>query len=379
MSARFLAVPYAVIDGFSGPDLLLCVELYRRAHLLRWEPFRVTERELCRRFSIGNRRLRSVLSRLADLGLAVVTDGQKRRATMIRITCPTSEAPRFDTGSEQQKRSKTNSKTTAKTQQNQQQTQQQTEQQTQQQRQQQNGPALTLGSADPDSKPSSKPSSKPDSKLSSKLSSKSAAKQQQTEQQKCSNLKRLRPEKERLRENTLSKGVAVPRWLSRWLQGDGRPVRATATPGATLEAVTVCLNAIRSTDKRPDQIVESAARPVLRLWREMAIDDSAALPDLVAGVVLLAEACQHCPDPVFARAVRGEGWEGSRNRARNVAAVCRLRPPETSQGATWQERIEVARQWEADGKPLTLARPPAPGAAGDPYLARLNSIVTGEA
>ena len=132
---------------------------------------------------------------------------------------------------------------------------------------------------------------------------------------------------------------------------------------------------------KPGNVIESASRPILRLWREMlaeGIELDGNLGGLVDGVSLLADACQRCGDSMFANDVRGEGWERGRDRSRNIAAICRLGPREGSTGATWQERLEVARVWDSKGRPSGWAMTPKPASSsgGSTYLQRLNAIAS---
>jgi hypothetical protein len=110
---------------------------------------------------------------------------------------------------------------------------------------------------------------------------------------------------------------------------------------------------------------------VLALWRADGRREPGAFAQ---DLVLVARAARWCPDPVFGREVRGEGWADGQDRSRKVANVCRQRPPAGSSGATWEERLVVARQWAAAGCPVATPPPialvhsrdrPAPrGAAG---------------
>lgn len=149
----------------------------------------------------------------------------------------------------------------------------------------------------------------------------------------------------------------------------------------TFGALGRTLEALRG---KPGNVVESAARPILRLWREMleaGVEPGPELEGLVEPVALIGAACQRCPDSIFATDVRGEGWERGRDRSRNIGAICRLGPKEGSGGATWQERLEAARAWDAAGQPRTAAPTsrPSSSSGGDDYLHRLAGFAGGDA
>lgn len=341
-SIRFLPLPYDALELFDGPELLLVVELYRRAHALRWRVFNVTERALCSRYRIGNRRLWACLEQLDALGLLTFERGGGRMPTRLLVVCPTREVePDSKSSAAQQQRKRS---TTA------------AQQQHNEQRSNAHGDEQ---SADPGSK----------------ASSANAAQQQRKRSTGRSTL--TRQEIESRERGDPNRREAAPRsggpkWLSTWLRSDGRTL-LDATPRAALGALASCVNRIRPTDVEAANVVESAARPVLRLWRELVESGEArTLEALVDVVALLADACRLCPDELFARDVRGEGWDSGRNRSANVAAVCRLSPPSSSQGATWQERLEAARAWNKAGRPAVASRSTSTG--GDGYLARLNQI-----
>lgn len=177
----------------------------------------------------------------------------------------------------------------------------------------------------------------------------------------------------------------VPKWVRSWLRSDGKAIRSSTSSPAwtTFGALGRTLEALRG---KPGNVVESAGRPILRLWRELlesGVQPGPDLEGLVEPVALIGAACQWCPDPIFARDVRGEGWEKGRDRSRNIAAICRLAPKGESSGATWQERLEVARAWDAAGRPLEAAassKPSSSRSGGDGgYLHRLNALAGGDA
>ena len=185
--------------------------------------------------------------------------------------------------------------------------------------------------------------------------------------------------KERARKRSPVTDPTAPKWLRNWCKVDGRrALTAARSVSAVYGALGRALEGIRG---KSGNVVESAARPVLRLWREMLVEGfevDAELAGLVEPVALIADACQRCGDPIFARDVRGEGWDRGRDRSRNIAAICRLAPKPDSSGATWQERLEVARAWDAIGRPSgwasTETKRPSSSDSDGSYLARLNAI-----
>jgi hypothetical protein len=327
---RFLPIPYDAVEAFDGPELLLVLELYRRAHALRWRAFNVTERALCARFRIGNRRLRSCLEQLEALGLLTVERGDRRRPTRLSIVCPTRENAAAN--------------------------------------EQQNGSKTTA--IEPQNDPGSTEQIDEADRISTAI-------EPQTRSTADRTLTRVEKEIEKEQTETRGRATGSPAWLSRWFKADGRAVRELAEPREVLEALARVVSAIRPRATTPEQLVESAARPVLRLWHEALVEQEAtSLEGLVELVELLSEACRDCPDPVFARDVRGEGWENGRNRSQNVAAVCRLSPPPRSQGATWSERLEIARGWRDRGRPAVELEHPSRASSGGGYLDRLNRIAS---
>lgn len=326
---RFLPIPYDAIEAFSGPDLLLVVELYRRAHALRWRAYNVTQRSLSTRFGIDARRIRTVLDEVHALELGVVEHGSKRRPTRVSIHCPTrQDSAAQDAAQDAAKTQQNNTGANVKT----------DDRAAQDAAQDESGPAPLLLRHDSE--------------------------------------KRKQDPKER--EADLAD--PMPKWLRNWLRTDGRLVVAAKGARAldVLGALSRTLEGIRG---KPGNVVESAGRPILRLWREILADGAGeieldrTLEELVDPVVLLAHACQRCPDPIFARDVRGEGWEGGRDRSRNIAAICRLAPPGASSGATWQERLEAARAWDRANRPTTSAAiTTSPKGSGSTYLQRLDRI-----
>ncbi len=299
---RFLPLPYEAVEAFEGSELLLVVDLYRRAHALRWRSFSVTHRSLATRFGLGARRVRSVLVEVVGLGLGTVEHGSKRRATRVLLTCPTRD---FAT----------------------------------------DGAPLNASQGAPNEVHNLHGASMDDDDRASQGAPLNAS-------QGASLLMRSKTETIDLEDRGRARDP-VPKWLRTWLKTDGRAVGRPAIE--VLGALGRTLEAIRG---KPGNVVESAGRSILRLWREMLAEGISLgdnLEGLVEPVALMGAACRLCPDPIFARDVRGEGWENGRDRSRNIAAICRLAPPSSSSGATWQERLEAARRWDTIGRPTAAA------------------------
>lgn len=69
-------------------DEFAVLDLYRRAHRLRWGALRVTERSLSTKWRMGNRRVWSLLEQLEAVGVAKITKGGRRTPTIIEIYPP---------------------------------------------------------------------------------------------------------------------------------------------------------------------------------------------------------------------------------------------------------------------------------------------------
>lgn len=122
----------------------------------------------------------------------------------------------------------------------------------------------------------------------------------------------------------------APRWIQKLRSPYPRP--------AVLQMVLACVEELRQAPVNADRCATDAAQ-VLGLWRELGHPD----PDSFARELrLVIEAARSCPDAVFARDIRAEGWEGGTDRHRAMDTICRR--------AKWAQRLEVALAWEAGGK-----------------------------
>lgn len=120
--------------------------------------------------------------------------------------------------------------------------------------------------------------------------------------------------------------------LPGWVMG---PAAAGNVPAAQLVASVVqCLGLITGRNHKPHRC-GTDARLVLSLWKARGYP---ALELFAAEVELVARAARESANPLFARDVRGEGWDGAPDRSRSVDTLLRHKK--------WSERIDAARRWE---------------------------------
>lgn len=124
---------------------------------------------------------------------------------------------------------------------------------------------------------------------------------------------------------------ALPAWLAQ-MRGVSEPIKPQL-----LVAILDCAEAITGRRPAPDR-AGTVALQILSLWRHLG---RPPLEELVASVRLVARAAHECPDALFARDLRAEGWADGTNRSRSVASVLRLQ--------RWDDRLEAATNWEARG------------------------------
>jgi hypothetical protein len=140
-----------------------------------------------------------------------------------------------------------------------------------------------------------------------------------------------------------------PAWLVKMRKQTPRPPRQY-TNDRVMHMLVVSVREIRQSNRVPSTTSPAAYRPVWRLWQAMGFP---APMEMEAAIELLASAARQCPDPVFSRDIRAEGWKEGKDRSRNVASVCRLEPKEGSSGADWTQRMETAQDWHDAGRPTT--------------------------
>ena len=85
---RFLAIPYAALEVTDLREHGAVVDLYKRAHALRWRPFKVTERSLAAKWGVSGRRVWTILERLQCADCLTISKGCKRQQTVISIVAP---------------------------------------------------------------------------------------------------------------------------------------------------------------------------------------------------------------------------------------------------------------------------------------------------
>lgn len=113
--------------------------------------------------------------------------------------------------------------------------------------------------------------------------------------------------------------------LPDWIQRERLPEGVTRRQ--LYEAVVEVLRAIREEGPRPGEHIVPVdveacgtdAVQVLKLWRKRR---SKPLAEFVAGMRLVAEAARECPDGLFARDIRAEGWPDGTDRSRRVSTLC---------------------------------------------------------
>lgn len=109
-------------------------------------------------------------------------------------------------------------------------------------------------------------------------------------------------------------------------------------------------NEVLGTMGSPDSC-GTASKAVLGLWKAVGYPD---LESFGRDLKLVAEAARDCPDRVFARDIRAEGWPDGTDRHRDLGTICRQ--------DRWDVRLVTARAWDAAGRPTTVAPSRAPPA-----------------
>lgn len=90
----YVPIPHDALAALPVENWHAVVDLFRRAHALRWRPFHVTEASLATSWNVSGRRVWVILDGLADLGLVEVHRGSNRKPTRIVVKCPTNEVKR---------------------------------------------------------------------------------------------------------------------------------------------------------------------------------------------------------------------------------------------------------------------------------------------
>ena len=176
--------------------------------------------------------------------------------------------------------------------------------------------------------------------------------------QKVSTIDHRRGIEQDLTEQDLHTGPSKPGPGSlaslKWTSNTPRTVDRT-------QLATACLRIAAAITGRPCEAIgaegagrdiapksaKTLAAPVLSLLRALDWPDLATFE---ADALLLASAAQRCPEPLFARSLRAEGWPEGTDRSRSVRTLM-------VQDA-WDERVEAARKWAG---PTTHGAPSANG------------------
>lgn len=111
--------------------------------------------------------------------------------------------------------------------------------------------------------------------------------------------------------------------------------------------VVRCIKAVRGTMPNPDRCGTDAG-PLLSLWRKVGKPPPEAF---AAEFRSLAEWAALSRDPGAAHDIRAEGWDGGKDRSRDIATLCRQ--------DRWGDRSTAAQAWEdagrAEAKPAAQA------------------------
>ena len=113
--------------------------------------------------------------------------------------------------------------------------------------------------------------------------------------------------------------------------------------------VVRCIEAARGKMPDPDRCGTDAG-PLLSLWRKLGKPAPEAFATEFRGV---AEWAAMSRDSGAARDIRAEGWDGGKDRSRDIATLCRQ--------DRWGDRSTAAQAWEdagrAEAKPAAQAAP----------------------
>lgn len=123
-------------------------------------------------------------------------------------------------------------------------------------------------------------------------------------------------------------GEGLPEW-ARSLRLKG------ATRGAMVAMVLACIGEITQRPVNPDRC-KGAALEVLKLWRSLGRPDPA---EFLGQVSLVALAARESRARLFARDIRGIGWEDAVDRSRSVSTLTVARK--------FEERLQAAQEWQA--------------------------------
>jgi hypothetical protein len=316
-SRRFLAVPYDAL-GIVGPDHELAVlRLYRRAHGVGWSEFTTTDRALAAEWSCSTRAVRTVLDALEAAELLVLIRGDARKPTRIRVLCPTRTVSQGESEDDPEHGSQPDhNKAPPK-------------------------PESKNSESHPESQGGSPP--EPDSgpsRVEAPASERGEETGDQTGEENTHNGARVLP------------GWATTAAIEHHVDGD-----------AVLELVVAVVEDIRGAMVNPFNVGPDS-RAIIGLWAALG---RPATPEFRADVAVVAEACRSCPDPLFARHVRGEGWAGKANTSQSPRVVCNA--------DAWNDRLVAARAWKAAGGVVAVAANPATEVPESAIVAHLDAQI----
>ena len=126
----------------------------------------------------------------------------------------------------------------------------------------------------------------------------------------------------------------VPKWArSRDFRREDGP------PAERMRLIHRAVETIRAKSVDPMRMATNA-KPVIALWKAL---ERPPLAEFIDELVLVAEAAHQCPDKLFARDIRGEGWADGRDRSRDVTTICVQ--------SRWDTRLDAAQAWDSAGRP----------------------------
>lgn len=144
--------------------------------------------------------------------------------------------------------------------------------------------------------------------------------------------------------------------LPSWVPKDTKPYARADVAAMVLAIVAELRRPVASPMAEPAPAVDAGrckgdAKEVLAMWTYL---ERPPLGEYAADLIAVIRAARPggCPDPLFARDIRAEGWPTGRDRHRDIVTLCRRE--------RWERRLEMARRWTDE--PETFATAPTNGA-----------------
>lgn len=314
MGRRFVPVPYEAMSQCGNAREIACiVALYRRAHEERWAPFALSVRDFAKAGEISTGAAANLLHALEVANLiAREPDTHRSRAGKVQVFDPAADLAEHpaEHENEHQKARHDAKRSGGRERENERTREHLTREEV----------LARVGDHEPEPDP---------------------------------------PSEERTPPNpppTTREDDPAPKWArERW---------AKPPPGVSrLDVVALvvrCKTAVDGTPPNPERC-KTDARPILSLWEA---DGHRPPEDFAADFEAVAEAARDCPEPLFARDIRAEGWAGGVDRRGDIATICRHE--------RWSIRVKTARAWVDAGRPTgsnshTAAPPPVQRQAPRPY------------